>query len=87
MNEEQVASVHNQLAAVVDSGEMRGVLSPLADNHSRTVRPRRFSQSEMKRVQVEIVNPYCVILRCAQCGSAWSPRAAIVAALFLEKII
>jgi hypothetical protein len=43
------------------------------NNDKPVVRPRRFSESELKRVQVEIINPYRLVLRCAQCGWGWSP--------------
>jgi hypothetical protein len=43
------------------------------NNEKATLRPRRFSDSELKLVKVEIVDASRVILRCVQCGSAWSP--------------
>jgi len=43
------------------------------NSQKTTLRPRRFSDSDLKRVHVEIMDPYGVIVRCAQCGSAWSP--------------
>ena len=40
---------------------------------NQAVRPRRFSEPELKRVQVEIIDPYRTVLRCALCGWGWSP--------------
>lgn len=36
--------------------------------------PRRFSAPELARVGVEILNRHRLLLRCAVCGSVWSPN-------------
>ena len=41
---------------------------------SETVRrPRRWSNTELNRVGVEVVDPHCGSFLCQECGSVWSP--------------
>lgn len=43
---------------------------------NETVRrhPRQFTESELKKVGVTIVNPTGIWLRCDECGGQWSPN-------------
>lgn len=67
----------NNLVAVGCGEENSGLSTPLTMKEhgavERLAHPRRFSEPELKRFQVQIIDPYGVVLRCTGCGQVWSP--------------
>jgi len=44
------------------------------NNIQKVRRPRRFTDSELAKVGVEIIDPYTLWLMCTHCYQAWSPN-------------
>ena len=38
------------------------------------MRPYRFTEGQLTKVGVEIVDPSSVLLKCMKCGQRWSPN-------------